>query len=293
MTKTLLTCAITGNLTKPEQTPHLPITPEQIASDGLAAVDAGAAALHIHVRDPATGKPSMEIDLYRDVIERIRRENREVIINLTTGPGGRFIPSDDNPRVAAPGTTLLPPLERIRHIQQLKPDVCSLDLNTMNSGSDVVINTPRNVRLMAQAIRESGVLPELEIFDSGDIHLARDLIADGTLVGPGLWTLVTGVKYGFGASSETLLYARSLLPSGAVWSAFGIGRHEFPMVAMSWLAGGHVRVGLEDNVYLEKGVLAKSNAELVRKARRMVSDLGGELMNPREARAMLNLPAKV
>ena len=293
MTKTLLTCAITGNLTKPEQTPHLPITPEQIASDGLAAVDAGAAALHIHVRDPATGKPSMEIELYRDVIDRIRRENRDVIINLTTGPGGRFIPSEDNPRVAAPGTTLLPPLERIRHIQQLKPDVCSLDLNTMNSGGDVVINTPRNVRLMAQAIRESGVVPELEIFDSGDIHLARDLIADGTLVGPGLWTLVTGVKYGFGASPETLLYARSLLPSGAVWSAFGIGRHEFPMVAMSWLAGGHVRVGLEDNVYLEKGVLAKSNAELVQKARRMVSDLGGELMNPREARVMLNLPAKV
>jgi uncharacterized protein (DUF849 family) len=293
MTKTLLTCAITGNLTKPEQTPHLPITPEQIASDGLAAVDAGAAALHIHVRDPATGKPSMEIDLYRDVTERIRRENREVIINLTTGPGGRFIPSEDNPRVAAPGTTLLPPLERIRHIQQLKPDVCSLDLNTMNSGGDVVINTPRNVRLMAQAIREAGVVPELEIFDSGDIHLARDLIADGTLAGPGLWTLVTGVKYGFGASPETLLYARSLLPSGAVWSAFGIGRHEFPMVAMSWLTGGHVRVGLEDNVYLEKGVLAKSNAELVRKARRIVSDLGGELMNPREARVMLNLPAKV
>jgi len=293
MTKTLLTCAITGNLTKPEQTPHLPITTEQIASDGLAAVDAGAAALHIHVRDPATGKPSMEIELYRDVIDRIRRENRDVIINLTTGPGGRFIPSEDNPRVAAPGTTLLPPLERIRHIQQLKPDVCSLDLNTMNSGGDVVINTPRNVRLMAQAIRESGVVPELEIFDSGDIHLARDLIADGTLVGPGLWTLVTGVKYGFGASPETLLYARSLLPSGAVWSAFGIGRHEFPLVAMSWLAGGHVRVGLEDNVYLEKGVLAKSNAELVQKARRMVSDLGGELMNPREARVMLNLPAKV
>jgi uncharacterized protein (DUF849 family) len=293
MTKTLLTCAITGNLTKPEQTPHLPITPEQIASDGLAAVDAGAAALHIHVRDPATGKPSMEIELYRDVIERIRRENREVIINLTTGPGGRFIPSEHDPRVAAPGTTLLPPLERIRHIQQLKPDVCSLDLNTMNSGGDVVINTPRNVRLMAQAIREAGVVPELEIFDSGDIHLARDLIADETLGSPGLWTLVTGVKYGFVASPETLLYARSLLPSGALWSAFGIGRHEFPMVAMSWLAGGHVRVGLEDNVYLEKGVLAKSNAELVRKARRIVSDLGGELMNPREARETLNLPAKV
>lgn len=291
-TKTFLTCAVTGNLTKPEQTPHLPITPEQIADEALGAAEAGAAAVHIHVRDPQSGRPSMDVELYREVIERIRRGNRELIVNLTTGPGGRFIPSDDDPRVAAPGTTLLPPLQRIEHIQRLKPDVCSLDLNTMNSGGDVVINTPRNVRIMARAIREAGVLPELEIFDSGDIHLARDLIADGTLQGPGLWTLVTGVKYGFSASPETLLYARNLLPAGATWSAFGIGRHEFPMVAMAWLAGGHVRVGLEDNIYLEKGVLARSNAELVRKARGIVRDLGGELMNPREARALLNLPTR-
>jgi len=291
-TQTLLTCAVTGNLTKPEQTPHLPITPEQIASEALAAAEAGAAIAHIHVRDPKTGRPSMDVELYRDVIEHIRRENRELILNLTTGPGGRFIPSEDNPRVAAAGTTLLPPLQRIEHIQLLKPDICSLDFNTMNSGGDVVINTPRNVRIMAQAIRAAGVAPELEIFDSGDIHLARDLIADGTLQGPGLWTLVTGVKYGFAASPETLLYARSLLPPGAAWSAFGIGRHEFPIVAMAWLAGGHVRVGLEDNIYLEKGVLAKSNADLVRKARGIVRDLGGELMNPRDARTLLNLPPK-
>jgi uncharacterized protein (DUF849 family) len=288
--KTLLTCAVTGNLTKPDQTPHLPITPAQIADECLAAAEAGAAAVHIHVRDPATGKPSMDVALYREVIDRIRRADRELIVNLTTGPGGRFIPSDDNPRVAAPGSTLLPPLARVEHIQLLKPDICSLDLNTMNSGGDVVINTPRNVRIMARAIREAGVRPELEIFDSGDLHLARDLIADGTLEGPGLWTLVTGVKYGFGASPETLLYARGLLPAGAVWSAFGIGRHEFPIVAQSWLAGGHVRVGLEDNIYLERGVLAQGNAELVRKARRIVHDLGGELANPREARALLNLP---
>jgi uncharacterized protein (DUF849 family) len=234
----------------------------------------------------------MDVELYREVIERIRREDGELIINLTTGPGGRFVPSDDNPRVAATGTTLLPPLQRIEHIRLLKPDVCSLDLNTMNSGGEVVINTPRNVRIMAEAIRASGVLPELEIFDSGDIHLARDLIADGTLQGPGLWTLVTGVKYGFSASPETLLYARSLLPAGATWSAFGIGRHEFPIVAMAWLAGGHIRVGLEDNIYLEKGVLAQSNAELVRKARSIVRDLGGELANAREVRAMLKLPSK-
>ncbi len=287
--KTFLTCAVTGNLTKPEQTPHLPITPEQIASECLAAAEAGAAAVHIHVRDPATGAPSMDVELYRDVVSRIRAHNAELIINLTTGPGGRFIPSEADPRVAAPGSTLLPPEQRVEHIRLIKPDVCSLDLNTMNSGNDVVMNTPRNVRVMARVIREAGVLPELEIFDSGDLHLARDLIQDGTLQGPGLWTLVTGVKYGFSASPETLQYARSLLPAGAIWSAFGIGRHEFPVVAQSWLLGGHVRVGLEDNIYLDKGVLARSNAELVAKARRIVQDLGGALMNPREARAALGL----
>lgn len=289
MNKTFLTCAVTGNLTKPDQTPHLPITPAQIASECLAAAEAGAAAVHIHVRDPASGKPSMEIELYRDVVSRIRAHNRELIINLTTGPGGRFIPSEDDPKVAAPGTTLLPPLARVEHIRLIKPDVCSLDLNTMNSGGEVVINTPRNVRVMARAMREAGVRPELEIFDSGDIHLALDLIADGTLQGPGLWTFVTGVKYGFAATPETLMYARGLLPAGAIWSAFGIGRHEFPVVAQSWLLGGHVRVGLEDNIYLEKGVLARSNAELVAKARRIVQDLGGALMNPREARTLLGL----
>ena len=287
--KTILTCAVTGNLTKPEQTPHLPITPEHIAGECLAAAAAGAAVVHIHVRDPATGRPSMELDLYRDVMQRIRAANRELIINLTTGPGGRFIPSEDNPRVAAPGSTLLPPLQRVSHVLALKPDICSLDLNTMNSGPDVVINTPRNVRIMARAIREAGVMPELEIFDSGDMHLALDLIHDGTLQGPGLWTFVTGVKYGFNASPETLLYARSLLPAGAKWAAFGIGRHEFPMLAMAWLGGGHVRVGLEDNIYLDKGVLAKSNAELVSKAARILRDLGGELASSIEARAMLGL----
>lgn len=289
--KTFLTCAVTGNLTRPEQTPHLPITPAQIADECLAAAEAGAAAVHIHVRDPQTGRPSMAVELYRDVIDRVRRGHPELIINLTTGPGGRFVPSEDNPRVAAPGSTLLPPLARVEHIRLLRPDVCSLDLNTMNSGGDVVINTPRNVRIMAGVMRAAGVMPELEIFDSGDLHLALDLMRDGTLQGPGLWTFVTGVKYGFGASPETLIYARNLLPAGAVWSAFGIGRHEFPIVAQAWLLGGHIRVGLEDNIYLSKGVLAQSNAELVRKARNIVSELGGALMTPREARVHLGLAA--
>jgi uncharacterized protein (DUF849 family) len=287
--KTVITCAVTGNLVKPEQTPHLPITPEQIADECLAAAEAGAAQVHIHVRDPKTGRPSMDVELYRDVVNRIRLHNRELVINLTTGPGGRFIPSEDDPKVYAPGTTLLPPEKRVEHITRIRPDVCSLDLNTMNSGPDVVINTPRNVRRMAQAIRAAGVKPELEIFDSGDLNLALDLIADGTLEGPGMWTLVLGVKYGFAPAPQTVLYARDMLPRGAFWSAFGIGRMEFPVVAQAWLAGGHVRVGMEDNIYLEKGVLAQSNAQLVQRARDIIHSLGGSVASAREARAMLNL----
>jgi uncharacterized protein (DUF849 family) len=287
--KTFITCAVTGNITKPDQTPHLPITPEHIANECLAAAGEGAAAVHIHVRDPATGRPSMDVNLYREVMERIRKRDATLIINLTTGPGGRYVPSEADPKVYAPGTTLVPPLERVKHVVELKPDVCSLDLNTMNSGPDVVINTPANVRKMAKAMNDAGVLPELEVFDSGDIHLARDLIADGTIKGPGLFTLVMGVKYGFASLPETVFYARSILPEGALWSAFGIGRAEFPMLAQTWLLGGNVRVGLEDNIYLSKGVLAKSNAELVAKARRILEDLGGSVASAAEAREMLGL----
>ena len=290
-TRTLITCAVTGNLVKPEQTPHLPVTPEQIANECLAAAEAGASQVHIHVRNPADGKPSMEVDLYRDVVDRIRKRDRDVIVNLTTGPGGRYIPSVDDPKVYAPGTSLLPPEKRVEHIAQIRPDVCSLDLNTMNSGPDVVMNTPANVRRMAKVIREAGVKPELEVFDSGDMHLARDLMADGTLEGPGMWTFVLGVKYGFGAAPDTVNYARSLLPPGAIWTAFGIGRMEFATVAQAWLLGGHVRVGMEDNIYLSKGELATSNAQLVTKARRIVEDLGGEIASAREARGMLGLTA--
>ena len=159
----------------------------------------------------------------------------------------------------------------------------------MNSGPDVVMNTPKNVRRMARVIRAAGVKPELEIFDSGDIHLALDLIADGTLEGPAMWTFVLGVRYGFAPTPETLLYARNMLPRGAFWSAFGIGRMEFPIVAQAWLMGGHVRVGMEDNIYLERGVLAESNAQLVAKARDIIVSLGGEVASAREARATLGL----
>jgi uncharacterized protein (DUF849 family) len=287
--KVIITCAITGNLTRPEQSPYLPITPQQIADSALEAAEAGAAIAHIHVRDPETGRPSMSIELYRDVMDRIRSRNSKLIINLTTGPGGRFVPSDDDPKIAGPGTTLMAPERRVEHVEILRPEICTLDLNTMNSGGQVVINTPGNVRKMAARIRAAGVLPELELFDSGDCHLARDLIAEGVLQGPPLCTLVLGVKYGFDASPETMLYARDLLPPGSTWTGFGIGRSEFPMVAQAWLLGGHVRVGMEDNLYMSKGVLAKTNAELVTHAADILKSLGATIASSSEARELLKL----
>jgi uncharacterized protein (DUF849 family) len=222
-------------------------------------------------------------------VEQLRRANPQLVINLTTGPGGRFVPDERDPRVAAPGTTLVAPEVRVEHILALQPDVCSLDLNTMNSGDQVVMNTPKNVIRMARLIRQAGSVPELECFDSGDIVLAQKLIEEGELEGPGLYTFVTGVRYALPYSTESLMFARSLLPANATWSAFAVGRHAFNAVAQSFLLGGNVRIGLEDTIYLEKGKLAKSNAELVRKARRIVEDLGGRLATPEETRALWKL----
>jgi uncharacterized protein (DUF849 family) len=291
--KVIITCAVTGNLTTPEQTPHLPITPEQIADACLDAADAGAAIVHIHVRDPQTGRPSMLLDYYVDVVQRIRARNPELILNITTGPGGRFVPSRDDPKMAAEGTTLLVPEKRVEHIAALRPDICTLDLNTMNSGKDVVINTPGNVRRMAKVINEAGVKPEIELFDSGDIALMNDLLADDTLQGPPLCSFVMGVRYGFQPSAETVLYARNLLPRDAEFTAIGIGKAAFTSVAQSYLVGGHVRVGLEDAVYLSRGQLAKSNAEMVVKARRIVEDLGGTIATIEDARRIVGLPPRV
>lgn len=289
--KIVITCAVTGNLTTPDQSPHLPITPEEIADACLGAAEAGAAVAHIHVREPGSGKPSMELEYYQDVVARIRAKNRALILNITTGPGGRFVPSDDDPKIAAPGTTLIAPEARVAHIPVLKPDICTLDLNTMNSGSQVVINTPGNVRRMAKIIREAQVKPEIELFDSGDIALMIDLFRDGTLKGSALTSFVLGVKYGFQPSPETVIYARNLLPADAEFTAFGIGRSTFPMVAQSVLAGGHARTGLEDAVYLDRGLLAPSNAAMVDKARKIIEQLGAQIATPSEARAIFQLPS--
>lgn len=290
--KVIITCAITGNLTTREQHPGLPCSPREIAESALEAAKAGASIAHIHVRDPETGKPSMELDHYREVMERIREKDEDLILNLTTGPGGRFVPSPDNPRIAAPGTTLLPPEERVAHLPVLRPDICTLDLNTMNSGKEVVINTPPNVRRMIKVINEAGIKPEIELFDTGDIAFCHDLIKEGSIASPIMCSLVMGVKYGFQPSPETVIYARNLLPHGSLFTGFGVGRHSFPMAAQSVLAGGHVRVGLEDAVYIDRGVLAPSNAALVEKAVRIVEALGTSIATSTEARELIGLPVR-
>jgi uncharacterized protein (DUF849 family) len=290
--KVIITCAVTGNQTTPDMTPHLPITPEQIADACLGAAEAGAAIVHIHVRDPSTGMPSMELSYYRDVVERIRKKNTGLVLNITTGPGGRFAPSEHDPKIAGPGTNLMVPEKRVEHISALRPEICTLDLNTMTFGKEVVINTPPNVRRMAKVIREAGVKPEIELFDSGDIALMIDLVKDGTLTGPHLVSIVMGVRYGFQASPETVLYARGLLPADTQFTAFGTGRWGFPGVALSYLSGGHVRVGLEDGVQISRGVLAESNAQMVEKARDIVEKLGGQIATPADAREMLGLSSQ-
>jgi uncharacterized protein (DUF849 family) len=288
MTKTILSVAVTGNQTTLEQHPGLPCTPSQIATACIESAKAGAAIAHIHVRYD-DGRPSMELEHYREVVDRIRDSGVDVIINLTTGPGGRFIPGKEDPKVAAPGSSLTTPMRRVEHIIALKPEICTLDLNTMWSGTAVVINPPENVTIMAQAMKEAGSKPEIEVFDSGDIQLAKVLLEKGVLDSPALFQIVTGIRYGFESTPHTLMYARSLLPADAQWAGFGIGRMAFPMVAQAFLLGGHVRVGLEDAVNLRKGVLAPSNAAMVQKAAMIVDELGGELATPKEARKILGL----
>ncbi|WP_421782109.1 3-keto-5-aminohexanoate cleavage protein [Kiloniella litopenaei] len=287
--KTILTCAVTGNLTKPEQHPGLPITPKQIAEAALNAAKAGAAIVHLHVRDPQTGKGSMDLNLYEEMVGLIRQENQDVILNLTTGEGGRFVPSHDDPKIAAPGSTLCRPELRVAHVEKLKPEICTLDFNTMWSGEAVVINTPRNVEIMADRIYAAGTKPEIELFDVGDLNMALDFLDKGILKSPTMMQIVMGVRYGILPTPQSLMYLVSQIPKDTVWAAFGIGRHEFPILAQSFLLGGHVRVGMEDNLQIRKGEPCRDNAQLVEKAADIIDNLGGALATPDEARQILGL----
>jgi uncharacterized protein (DUF849 family) len=289
MKPTILSCAVTGSFTTREHNAALPVTPAEIADACIGAAREGAAICHIHVRDPDTGEPSMAIEHYREVVRRIRESDTDLLINLTTGPGGRFIPSDDEPARAAPGTKLTTAEIRSEHVVELKPDICSLDLNTMWFGGGAVINSPHSLRIMAERIYAAGVKPELEVFDTGDIHLAQSLIKEGTLRTPALFQIVTGVHYGMAATPETLAYAKSLLPENSEWAAFGASRMAFAMVAQAFLMGGHCRVGMEDTVYLAKGVKTPDNAALVAKAARIIDDLGGRVATVDETRELLQI----
>jgi uncharacterized protein (DUF849 family) len=289
--KTILTCAVTGNITTRAQHPRLPITPKEIAQAAIDAGKAGAAVAHIHARDPVTERGSMDVELFREIIARIRDAGSDIILNLSTGEGGRFVPDLEEPSLAGPGTTLARPEKRVAHVEILRPEICTLDLNTMYSGTAVVINTPRNIEIMAKRIKAAGVLAELELFDSGDLQLAKHLIKQGILKTPALIQIVLGVRFGAAADPATLFYMASQLPPGSNWAAFGIGAQEFPLLAQAWLLGGHVRVGLEDNVNIRRNTLARDNAELVEKASTIVSNLGGNLASPAEAREMLGLTA--
>jgi uncharacterized protein (DUF849 family) len=285
--KTIITCAITGAWTTLKHNPNLPITPKQIAESALEAAAAGAAVAHIHVRNPDTALPSMEFELYKEVVDRIKEKNSELIINLTTGPGGT---GSSSVVFDSTGSTFKTAIQRTEHIVKLRPDICSLDFNTMNRGPrHITVNSIPMIREMAKIIRAAEVKPELEIFDSGDLHIAKVLLAEGLIVNPPLWQIATGVKWGWDSSFATLEYAKQLLPTDAVWYAFGVGKQQMPFVALSSISGGHVRVGLEDNVYIEKNILAKSNAELVEKATRIIRDTGNDVATTEEARNILKL----
>tara|TARA_R110002020_G_scaffold47580_1_gene135272 strand:+ start:1627 stop:2541 length:915 start_codon:yes stop_codon:yes gene_type:complete len=286
--KVIISCALTGGAQLAKNSQYVPITPAQIADEAIAARRAGAAIAHIHVRDPQTGAPSMAFALYKEVVDRIRDSGSDVIINLTTGPGARFAQLPDASSAATlPQTAAF----RTSHIAALRPDICSLDVATMNFGEGSIVNQPATVRAMARTIRENGVKPELEVFELGHLRLANALLAEGVLPELPFFQLCLGIQWGAGADVETMLLMRNMLPKNAIWSAFGIGRSEMPVVAQSVLLGGHVRVGLEDNLYLRAGELAKGNAPLVERAVAIVESLGEEVASPEDARTLLALDA--
>ena len=286
----IVTCAVTGAGDTAAVHPRLPVTPQQIADSAIEAAKAGASVAHIHVRDPQTGAPSRKLDYYREVVDRIRSSGVDVIINLTTGMGGDLVVDDARPTVAGPGSDIVPALDRLEHVEALLPEMCSLDCGSMNfyDGDFVAVVTPNQLRAMAARIKELGVKPELEVFDSGHIQLANRLIDEGLIEGAPLFQLCLGIPWGAPASVRSMMAMIDLLPQNAVWAAFAISKMEMPFVAQSILLGGHVRVGLEDNLYLERGVFA-SNAQLVERAVRVIESLGARPLSPAEARVKLGL----
>jgi len=294
--KVILSCAVTGNAPFNRRHPGFPVTPAQIAAAALEAADAGAAVAHIHVRDPVTGAGSRDPNLFREVVDRIRQSGNPILINLTGGLGAFLLPDPQDESRALPESDVAGVDDRMRHIRECLPDIASVDLTTGNQvegGQEFVyLNTPRTLRAMAAEMLRLGVKPELEVFSAGDILFGKQLIAEGLIQGPALFQFVLGVLWGAPADPETLIYMRNMLPAGTEWAALGIGALEMPVVAQSALLGGHIRVGLEDNLYLSRGVFA-TNGQLVQRAIEIVSRLGCEVATPAEAAVMLNIRRSV
>ncbi|MFO1256511.1 MAG: 3-keto-5-aminohexanoate cleavage protein [Sphingomonadaceae bacterium] len=287
-----ITCAVTGSGNTAGIHPNLPITPEQIADAAIEAAQAGAAIAHIHVRDPETGKGSRDVALYREVKERIRASDTDVIINFTAGMGGDIVfgPGETPLPLDPAGTDMVGPLERLIHVQELLPEICTLDCGTMNfaEADYVMTNTPGMLRTMAAEVQRLGVRPELEVFDAGHLVFVKEMVRDGLLDDPVMIQLCLGIPYGAPDDPLTTMALVHQLPAGAVFSGFSISRNQLPFVAMAALAGGNVRVGLEDNLYLAKGQFA-SNGQLVERAVQILTGMGARPLSPAEVRTKLKL----
>lgn len=289
----MITCAITGAGDTVGKHPAIPITPQQIAEAAIEAAKAGATIAHMHVREPDSGKPSRRVELYREVVDRIRDSGTDIIINLTAGMGGDLQVRDSDPSKPGPDSDLVPAMERLAHVEELLPEICTLDCGTLNFGDGdmTYVGTPEMLRKGAKRVQELGVKPELECFDSGHVWMANSLYEEGLIDGRPMYQICLGIPYGAPASTETMLTMRNLLPRDAIWAGFAIGRNQMPFVAQAALLGGHVRVGLEDNLWLEKGVYG-SNASLTERAVEILQRMGARPMTPAEGRELLGLKSR-
>lgn len=286
-----VSCAVTGSGDSVGRHPEIPVTPKQIADAAIDAAKAGAAIAHCHVRDPETGKGTRDVELYREVVDRIRDSDTDVVINLTSGMGGDLdIGIDEDPMTFGPYTDLVGPLTRLAHVEELLPDICSLDCGTLNfsDGNTIYVSTPKQLRAGAKRIQELGVKPELEVFDSGHLWFAKQMHSEGLIDDPPMFQICLGIPWGAPADTATMKCMVDALPDNAVWAGFGISRMQMPMVTQAVMLGGNVRVGLEDNLYLERGVFA-SNAQLVERAVNLIELMGAAVIGPDGAREKLGL----
>ena len=286
--KIIISCAVTGAGDTVGKHPAIPVTPRQIADSALEAHAAGAAIVHMHVRDPATGKAARDPALYRETVAHIRASGSDVVLNLTAGMGGDFFFNPADPASGGPGTDMADAAARVAHVEELRPEICTLDCGSLNFGDGAFLATAGLLREMARRIQAAGVKPEIECFELGHVWLAKQLIAEGLIDAPPLFQLCLGIPWGAEATTEAMLAMRSHLPANANWAGFAIGRMQMAFVAQAALLGGHVRVGLEDNLWLDRGVPA-SNGALVTRAREIVERMGASVATVGEARAMLGL----